>query len=339
MKEALLSVIVPVYNTEKYLSECLNSILAQTYKNLEIVLINDGSTDGSGKICDEYAKQNKSIKVIHQSNKGASAARNIGISNATGMFLSFIDADDFLIDSQVYSLCLKYMNLYQADWVGWNPGHSVKKLLPGLNTGTQYKDVVLYSIADLAIGPSANMQIYKKELFDQNQIRFPVGMQHFEDKAVVLRYALHAKNFYYIQDHKFYYYRKNPSSTTHSYNARSVQNLKMQIEYFKELLESTHLPYNIYLQRWINLQFYHIYSSKIYLNHSMSISEKINKIKKIFPLFSKELQNTRAVSISLHIFIILFFTRHNCFWLAYFVAWVSSRMRDFKHCKYSLWSK
>lgn len=96
MKEPLLSVIVPVYNTAPYLERCLNSIINQTYKNLEIILVDDGSTDASGKICDEYAAQDSRFKLVHKKNEGVAIARNIAISIASGDFLGFIDSDDYV---------------------------------------------------------------------------------------------------------------------------------------------------------------------------------------------------------------------------------------------------
>ena len=107
----LISIIVPVYNVEAYLAKCVDSILAQTYTNLEIILVNDGSSDGCGRICDEYAKQDKRIKVIHKQNGGLSDARNVAIDVATGEFITFIDSDDYVTDDYImtlYSLIEKY---------------------------------------------------------------------------------------------------------------------------------------------------------------------------------------------------------------------------------------
>lgn len=94
MKKSLVSVIVPIYNVEKYLPKCIDSILEQTYKNLEVILVDDGSKDNCGKIIDEYAKKDKRIIVIHQKNGGQSRARNVGIEKAKGEFISFVDGDD-----------------------------------------------------------------------------------------------------------------------------------------------------------------------------------------------------------------------------------------------------
>lgn len=102
----LISVIIPVYNVEKYLEECVNSVLTQTYKNIEIILVDDGSTDSSGKICDSYALQNSNVQVIHQLNAGLSDARTAGFKKATGKYVYFLDSDDYIAENALEKLCL-----------------------------------------------------------------------------------------------------------------------------------------------------------------------------------------------------------------------------------------
>ena len=99
-----VSVVIPVYNVEKYLIRCLESVILQTYRNLEIVLVDDGSTDNSGKICDEYAERDSRIKVIHKENGGLSDARNVGIKSASADYIVFIDSDDYVKNVYVQSL-------------------------------------------------------------------------------------------------------------------------------------------------------------------------------------------------------------------------------------------
>ena len=110
----LVSVIVPVYNMEQYLEKCIDSIINQTYKNLEIILIDDGSEDSSGQICDRYAARDKRIKVIHQENHGLAASRNIGISVSSGEFIMFVDSDDY-IDAETVQLLYEQSKKYCAD--------------------------------------------------------------------------------------------------------------------------------------------------------------------------------------------------------------------------------
>lgn len=110
----LISVIVPIYNVEQYLEKCLNSIINQTYKALEIILIDDGSTDNSGKICDEFALRDDRIKVIHHENEGVASARNIGITNATGDFIMFVDSDDY-IEPNTAEFLINQIHEFSAD--------------------------------------------------------------------------------------------------------------------------------------------------------------------------------------------------------------------------------
>ena len=108
MDKPLISVIVPIYNVEKYLPKCLDSLVGQSYPNLEIILVDDESPDRCGEICDEYAKSNKNIKVLHQKNQGVSAARNNGVKISTGEYISFVDPDDFI---PLYSIAHLYSAL------------------------------------------------------------------------------------------------------------------------------------------------------------------------------------------------------------------------------------
>ena len=110
----LISVIVPVYNVEKYLVQCINSILNQTIKNLEIILVDDGSLDNSGKICDEFSKKDDRIVAIHKENNGLSSARNAGLEIANGNYIGFVDSDDWL-DEHMYEILLKLIKENNSD--------------------------------------------------------------------------------------------------------------------------------------------------------------------------------------------------------------------------------
>ena len=114
--DIVISIIVPIYNTEKYLNECVDSIINQTYKNIEIILVNDGSTDNCLKICDEYAKKDKRVKVIHKENGGLSSARNSGLDILTGKYVCFIDSDDYVATTFVYDM-FNLITKYNADIV------------------------------------------------------------------------------------------------------------------------------------------------------------------------------------------------------------------------------
>ena len=116
MNDNLISIIVPIYNVEKYLNQCIQSIVKQTYKNLEIILIDDGSTDKSPELCDEWATNDKRIKVIHQKNQGAAMAKNQGLESATGELIAFVDSDD-CIKIDMYERLYKLLKEKQCDIV------------------------------------------------------------------------------------------------------------------------------------------------------------------------------------------------------------------------------
>ena len=114
MRTPLISVIIPVYNVEKYLHRCLDSVIAQTYQNLEIICVDDGSIDESGRICDQYAVRDARIKVIHQENQGLSAARNRGLDAAEGEYIAFVDSDDYILEDMYKKMLDKLLN-YNVD--------------------------------------------------------------------------------------------------------------------------------------------------------------------------------------------------------------------------------
>ena len=120
-----ISVLVAIYNVEKFLSQCINSILAQTYTNLEIILVDDGSTDTSGEICDKYATKDSRIKVIHKKNGGLVSARNAGLDAASGKYIGFVDGDDW-IEPQTYQTALELLQQHQVDLVKWGKNKVVQ---------------------------------------------------------------------------------------------------------------------------------------------------------------------------------------------------------------------
>ncbi|WP_227166600.1 glycosyltransferase, partial [Enterococcus faecium] len=109
-----ISIIVPVYKVEKYLRKCVDSILAQTFTDFEVILVDDGSPDNSGKICDEYAEKDNRVRVIHKENGGLSSARNAGIDVARGKYLGFVDSDDY-IDEDMYEILYENLKIHDAD--------------------------------------------------------------------------------------------------------------------------------------------------------------------------------------------------------------------------------
>ena len=185
-KKPLISVIIPCYNVEKYLYRCVDSIIGQTYKNLEIILVDDGSPDNCGKICDEYAAKDGRIKVIHKENGGLSDARNVAIDVAKGEWLTFVDSDDYLTKDYVdtlYNLCIKYKTkVTVADWCIFAEGtypfmskRKNKEILFSQNGALE--DMFNQVHFDV----SACTKLYHHSLFEG--VRFPKGML-FEDLRI-----------------------------------------------------------------------------------------------------------------------------------------------------------
>lgn len=206
-----ISIIVPVYNVRNYLSQCIESILSQSYPFLEIILIDDGSTDQSGKICDQYEKLDSRIKVIHQKNGGAANAKNSGLAVATGEYLSFVDSDDYL-EPMAYEIMLACLKKYQADVVQasfcncYVDGKSTYKTLEGVKVFETEEFLHRYT-TDWTCGLLWD-KLYRKSLFDG--IKFEEGHK-IDDEFFTYQGVMNAKKIVHIPD-VVYNYRKRKSS-------------------------------------------------------------------------------------------------------------------------------
>lgn len=215
MKMPLISVIVPVYNVEKYLERCVNSIVNQTYKNLEIILVDDGSPDNCGKICDELAIKDNRIKVIHKENGGLSSARNAGLDIATGEYITFVDSDDY-ISIEIFDKCFELSNVQDFDILIF--GMSILDNNSKLLFKDEYENITysffqtIYDIT-LPLKTSVCNKLFKKSIVAN--IRFPVNIIHGEDLIFWLK-ILNQKLVIISIDFIGYYYVKNDNSITTS---------------------------------------------------------------------------------------------------------------------------
>ena len=220
-----ISVIVPVYNVEKYLKECLESIINQTFKDIEIICINDGSTDNSLDILNQYAEKDNRIKVITQSNQGLSAARNTGIKYANGEYISFIDSDDY-IDTSLYETLVKYlpaeMICFNAQAFGDNfiPEKMQKNLICKINGLAKISDKSIFKTNVYAWN-----KLFKTDIIKKYNLEFPNGL-YFEDFVFLWDYMLKIKTAYYLKNNKaFYYYRQRSTSIMSTCHSRSIDHL------------------------------------------------------------------------------------------------------------------
>lgn len=218
--EDKISVIIPVYNVNSYLKTSIESVIAQSYKNLEIIIIDDGSTDGSGEICDEYAGCDDRIRVIHQENAGLSAARNVGINNSTGKYLFFCDSDDYVLENALEKLIIK-LKKDHSDIVACGFANFQRDGLSGKESAKTFTDEhfglwsghesVIQMMRSDSLCSVAWNKLYKREVFDG--IRFPSGIIN-EDEATIYRVLYRAKLVSYLPD-VLYMYRQRESSITH----------------------------------------------------------------------------------------------------------------------------
>lgn len=228
-----ISIIIPIYNVEKYLSQCIDSVLNQTYKNLEIILVDDGSPDHCGEICDEYVKKDNRIKVIHKKNAGLGEARNTGLQAATGEYIYFIDSDDW-IESDMLQTLLREMKNENADFVmcgfkkcGDGLEAELNRPIRQKQTFTKQKvikQLLLPMVAqksDIKEDYTVNMcvwtNLYKRSIIETHHIRFLSEREYLsEDICFNLEYLKYTKHAVLLPD-TFYCYRYNPTSLTSRY--------------------------------------------------------------------------------------------------------------------------
>ncbi|MBY5025584.1 glycosyltransferase [Streptococcus suis] len=240
IKEELVSVIVPVYNVEKYLSQCLDSIIHQTYKNLEIILVNDGSTDGSGKICDDYAAKDGRIKVIHQENGGLSDARNKGLDLMTGQFVTFVDSDDYLENNCIHTLytyaCTCKTDISIGKFIEFEENTSQFLFHNHLNNGNKIEFLTGDQCLErhhkyfLGIFVTAWAKLYRTSLFNDSNpcksIRYPLGVLH-EDQYTTHKLFFKSNKIVFVNDYLYVYrVRKNSITNTPLSDKRIMDNIR-----------------------------------------------------------------------------------------------------------------
>lgn len=217
-KSPKISVIVPVYNVKKYLSRCIDSILAQTFTDFELLLIDDGSKDNSGKICDEYAKNDCRIRVFHKKNGGVSSARNVGIDNSVGEWIVFADADDYFTPTAFASFS-KFLDLHY-DFILFNAMKRKGRLTKTMFNYTNCEKPKFFKLKGHAVWG----HLFRKNLICSNKLYFNEKLAYSEDIVFLYKYLLCSKYNYACED-IVYIYRINEDSACASHNGlRIAQN-------------------------------------------------------------------------------------------------------------------
>ncbi|HAQ63861.1 MAG TPA: glycosyl transferase family 2 [Ruminococcaceae bacterium] len=244
------SIILPVYNVEKYLSQCVDSILNQNFDDYEIILVDDGSTDNCGEICDFYASNYENIKTVHRENGGLSVARNTGIEIAEGKFLIFIDSDDFYTDnnflSDVYLAISKHPD---ADIVNycWREYYDIDKEFSEnknsydeflLANNTTYEEVVKYSINNDMLYPSACSKALRRNFITDNRLLFKQGIV-CEDIEWYMRVVPLCDKMIFINSFAYAYRKQRDGSITATISEKNLNDLLDTIElYFNKFVNS-----------------------------------------------------------------------------------------------------
>lgn len=264
MFRPFVSVIIPVYNVKNYFPRCIQSVVAQTYSNYEVVLIDDGSTDGSGDLCDQYAEEYAFVHTIHQSNQGQSSARNHGIEVAQGEYVCFIDSDDYVSIDYIAKM-VAVLDLYQANMSVIKMSRiSGKREVP-----VDYKDTEgVCQLMDTKIaleemmygklfGASPCAKLYKKELAEK--YLYPVGV-YFEDLGTTYKIIGECERIVFIDSTGYFYVRRDGSTLHSRWNDKYMYGIKAAEEqfsyienYFPTAVNAAKCKYVLLLMDYMNL--------------------------------------------------------------------------------------
>ena len=293
MENNLISIIIPVYNVEKYLNDCIESVVNQTYSNLEIILVDDGSPDNSPKICDDWSLKDSRIKVIHKSNGGLSDARNAGLDICSGEYIAFIDSDDY-IDEDYIKLMYDFAkdNSLELVQCGVKLVTEDKGLIESIgydkNCILSYKE---HNLAMYDAHPSDNViscnKLYHKKLFDN--CRFPFGILN-EDEATVYKCVFDAKQVGVLKNRMYNYVQHQNSIVNSVFNVKKLvitDILKERARFFEEQNEPE-LAYAAQ-KHYINLMMATYAKTYYYIDNNKDILHKIkNDFKKELDVFNSK---------------------------------------------------
>lgn len=287
----LISIIVPVYNVEKYLDKCLKSIINQTYQNIEIIIVDDGSTDSSKKICDNYKKIDKRVKVFHIKNTGLSGARNYGIKKCSGKYISFIDSDDY-IEKDMIEILYKNIKCEKADLSCCSFYEVFKNKIEKKNKKIEYfvmnsTEAIEKSFLDEGLSVYTWNKLYNKKLF--KNIEFPLHKKS-QDRFIMYQVFNEAEKIVYESTCKYYYIQRKDSAANNlvNINTDSIEASFNSIDYLKDNKRLQSLAIKDYLLTKLRC-----YKKKVYYKKKDDIKlrkeliEEFSKYKNI-PYTNKE---------------------------------------------------
>lgn len=298
--EELISIVIPVYNVENYLNKCIKTIVNQTYKNLEIILVDDGSTDKSGKICDEWKEKDTRIKVIHKKNGGLSDARNVGIRSSVGKYLFFIDSDDYV------SLDI-IENLYKS-----MKENNVQIVTDTYVLETYYKKLVTHRKSENIVDSEKALKnifmqkdsvavwgrLYLRELF--NDIEFPVGKK-YEDLGTIYKIIDKAENVSYINRSGYHYVQRSESICNNRFTKEDYLTI---IDFLETILKFIEEKYPRIIREAQNFYIHYINMCTILLYRN-NLQEEYKNLKHKLKQYLPQLLKSPKIKIKTKIMSIL----------------------------------
>lgn len=306
----MVSIIIPVYNVDKYIRECLESCISQIYKDIEIVVVNDGSTDSSMDIISKYAKQDSRIKVYNQHNSGVVVARELGIEKSEGEYLCFVDSDDFIAPNMISEMLEtgKNYDIVACDFYIYDDITQKKQVRRNYYLGGS-KNEIINSLLSRTCTWSLCGKLFKRHLF--STVNMPYGVKSGEDGIVCFQLHNNAQNVYHIAS-SFYYYRQRASSVTHIRSVNISQSVIEFILYIERLNNQYKWSNNTkkYLHSFILSQIYVYYVNGGSL---IALKERIDVNFSIGEIMSSNLSAIEKIGV------ILFFKVN---WLSIFIRQV-----------------
>lgn len=277
-----ISVVIPVYNSEKYLRDCLESVKKQTFEDFEVLLINDGSTDSSGKICDDYAKKDSRIKVFHKKNEGVSIARNLGVENAKSEWICFVDSDDTILEDHLENFNLNAdlnCDIVFQNFLVKNKNNN----LENISSGNYTKESFLKSFKIYPLSPWS--KLYKKFFILNHNVFFDPDFFYGEDSLFNIKYLCYVDQIKVISN-ETYIYRDTPSSLSKKKLGDYNKNLKFFIQLNGELTVLTNGNDIIRLNALLIPQ--EKLLKALFLDLTFSEKERFQKFNRLLKEYKKE---------------------------------------------------
>lgn len=299
-----ISIIVPIYNTEKYLNRCIESIINQTYKNLQIILIDDGSTDNSAKICEEYSKKDDRILFIGKENTGVSDTRNLGIKKASGKYIGFVDSDDFV---QEYMFEKLYNNIvkYDVDMSICEYEENIRNKEIKLLNSNELLECIL---GDKGPGGFLWNKLYKKSIIEENNILLNKKIYICEDLLFNCEYIEKVNKAVSINEKLYNYVYREDSASNKKINSKWLTVLDAYDEMDKIYKNKDKKTYDVFL--WFYVLMNINTKSKMYLGGYKNEND-IKRCNKIIKLYIKEVLKSKNISFKMRLKVFIYYYFHS----------------------------